>query len=371
MRRRICLFFVTVFAICFVAFRLPAYADTIDFAARLEPPSADKTIIDSGTCGDNMMWKLTSDYTIYIVGSGDMTDYGGFSPWEYYKYDVKNVIICAGVNTISQGAFYGFRNIENVSFAPTVECIENCAFHQCTGIKTILFTSEPLLVYPFDGVTGTVYYPDNWSEVPKPEEYGFNSNWVSYPESSIPGKYKPVSISGASISQPASQTYTGNSLTPSISVVSGNTVLEKDVDYTVEYADNINAGTASVKIIGKGMYTGTAVTDFSITKAKNTLTAKGKTVKKSYKKVRKAKQTIKAKSAFAVSKNKGAVTYKVKKYDTKAKKKITVSQKGVVTIKKGLKKGTYKVKVSVSAAGNKNYKKLTKTVTLTVKITKP
>ena len=41
---------------------------------------------------------------------------------------------------------------------------------------------------------------------------------------------------------------------------------------------------------------------------------------------------------------------------------------GKVTVKKGLKKGTYKVKVKVKAAGNKNYKAATKTVTFKINV---
>lgn len=39
-----------------------------------------------------------------------------------------------------------------------------------------------------------------------------------------------------------------------------------------------------------------------------------------------------------------------------------------ITVKKRLKKGTYKLKVTVTAAGNRNYLAGTKTVTLKVKI---
>ena len=35
---------------------------------------------------------------------------------------------------------------------------------------------------------------------------------------------------------------------------------------------------------------------------------------------------------------------------------------------KGTKKGKYKIKVKVTAAGNKNYKSLSKTVTVTIKV---
>ena len=96
----------------------------------------------------------------------------------------------------------------------------------------------------------------------------------------------------------------------------------------------------------------------------NTLTVKAKTVKVSKAKVKKAKQTIAAKKAFKVAKNQGAVTFK----KTSGSKKITVASNGKITVKKGLKKGNYKIGVDVTAAGNSNYAKGVKSVTVTVKV---
>ena len=60
-----------------------------------------------------------------------------------------------------------------------------------------------------------------------------------------------------------------------------------------------------------------------------------------------------------------------KKLLASAKKNIIINAKtGKVTIKKKIKKGTYKVKVNVTAAGNKYFNKVTKTVTFVVKIKK-
>ena len=99
--------------------------------------------------------------------------------------------------------------------------------------------------------------------------------------------------------------------------------------------------------------------------------AAGKTVAVKYKKLKTKTQKIIVKKAFTVKNPKGKVTYKIRKYDRKAKKKITVSKTGKVTVKKGLKKGkTYKVKVKVSTEGNASYLSAEKTVTLKVKITK-
>ncbi len=52
--------------------------------------------------------------------------------------------------------------------------------------------------------------------------------------------------------------YTGLALTPTVTVTLENgTALTQDTDFTVTYSNNKNAGTATVKITGKGNYTGT------------------------------------------------------------------------------------------------------------------
>ena len=48
-------------------------------------------------------------------------------------------------------------------------------------------------------------------------------------------------------------------------------MLVKGTDYTVEYRDNINAGTASVIVTGKGNYTGFVIGNFIIRKASQNL----------------------------------------------------------------------------------------------------
>ena len=99
----------------------------------------------------------------------------------------------------------------------------------------------------------------------------------------------------------------------------------------------------------------------AVAKKANPMKVKAKTVKA------KAKKTMKfaAKKAFTVKKAQGKVTYK----QTTKNKKIKVAKNGKVTVKKGLKKGkTFKIKVKVTAAGNANYKKGVKTVTLKVKV---
>ncbi len=50
--------------------------------------------------------------------------------------------------------------------------------------------------------------------------------------------------------------YNGTEQTPAVTVKSGTTTLNAESDYTVQYTDNKNAGTATVTVTGKGNYAG-------------------------------------------------------------------------------------------------------------------
>ena len=66
---------------------------------------------------------------------------------------------------------------------------------------------------------------------------------------------------------PDSFVYDGTPKTPDVSVIIGETTLTKDTDFTVDYSNNTDAGTATVTIIGKGDYAGTVNKSFTITAA--------------------------------------------------------------------------------------------------------
>lgn len=97
-----------------------------------------------------------------------------------------------------------------------------------------------------------------------------------------------------------------------------------------------------------------------------TVTAKAKSVKA---KALKAKaQKVKA---IKVKSSKGNLSYKLVKKGSSKKlfKKSSINGKGVITIKKcSLKKGTYRLKIKVSAAGTSKYKSASKTLTVKIKI---
>ena len=175
----------------------------------------------------------------------------------------------------------------------------------------------------------------------------------------------PADLSKATVTLSSSTlTYTGKTIKPAVkSVKVGGVVLKEGTDYTVSYANNVNASTkASAIVKGKGNYTGSASKSFTIAKAANPMKVKlsTKSIKASALKAK--AQIVKP---ITVSKAKGTVTYAKKS----GSKKLTINSKtGKVTVKKGTGTGTYSIKVSVTAKGTSNYKKLVKTVTVRVSV---
>ncbi len=106
----------------------------------------------------------------------------------------------------------------------------------------------------------------------------------------------------------------------------------------------------------------------TVTKAENTLKVKTKKVAVNQSKLKKKKVTIS--NAVTVVEAEGEVSYKLtgvvkKKYS----KFFKINAKtGKITVKKKLKKGIYKLKVSVTAAGNEKYEEGVKTVTVKVRV---
>lgn len=129
----------------------------------------------------------------------------------------------------------------------------------------------------------------------------------------------------------------------------------------------------------------------TVKKSANPLKVKGKTVKIRRTKLRKKARKIKRAKIIKVKGAEGRVTYKLvgvkkakkathkknKKYEknkknkkySKYRKYFKVNAKtGRLTVKKRLKKGTYRLRIRVKAAGNGQYEPATKTVTCKVRV---
>lgn len=164
--------------------------------------------------------------------------------------------------------------------------------------------------------------------------------------------------------------YTGSVKKPKVIATAkenGKTItLKEGTDYRVKYmtAAPVNVGTYTVSVSTLGKYKCSGALTYYIVKGYNNMSAKGKTVKVKYKTLKKKSLTVKKSAAFKVTGANGKVTFS----RVSGPKKITVSKAGKIKIGKGLKKKTYKVKVKVKAAGDKNHEPLTRTVTVKIAV---
>ena len=109
-----------------------------------------------------------------------------------------------------------------------------------------------------------------------------------------------------------------------------------------------------------------SVTTKTSEKLANPMTVKGKTVRLKPAALKKKAQSVKLSKALVVQDAEGKVSYKLAVVDKSTKKFTLTASK--LTVKKGTPKGTYKLTVKVTAAGNSTYKAATKTTKITVTI---
>lgn len=83
---------------------------------------------------------------------------------------------------------------------------------------------------------------------------------------SVTFKINAKPIKNAVITYNNSLTYNGSTLSPAVTVKYGNATLKKNTDYTVAYSNNVNAGTGTITITGKGIYGGSVKKTFTIKK---------------------------------------------------------------------------------------------------------
>ena len=158
----------------------------------------------------------------------------------------------------------------------------------------------------------------------------------------IKNNFKKATVSGIS-----TKAFTGKNITQSITVKYNGKTLKNGTDYTVSYSNNKKIGTATVKIAGKGSYTGTITKTFKINPAKQEI----------------QKLTAKSKAFFVDWAQKGSATgyeiqYATNSKFTSAKKVIITNNKtDKVTVSKlsGKKKYYVRVRSYTTVKGTKYY----------------
>ena len=104
-----------------------------------DPTPPSETIVASGTCGDNLTWKLDDEGTLTISGKGAMTEWvdSDSAPWKTYSNTINKVVIQPGVTSIGKNAFSGCKNLRSITIPEGVTSIGAEAFLGCSSLTSI------------------------------------------------------------------------------------------------------------------------------------------------------------------------------------------------------------------------------------------
>lgn len=136
---------------------------TKDYASATTPITmffSDEEVLTAGIVNGNCYWSYDAD-TKTLTLSGDNADTGGFvqeydpdsstkpAPWRTWKTEegvmhmgiddgIEHIVVENGVESIGSYAFYGLKNLESVSLAPSVESLYDNSMQGCPKLKTVV-----------------------------------------------------------------------------------------------------------------------------------------------------------------------------------------------------------------------------------------
>ena len=102
-------------------------------------PTVSAYVTTSGTL-ENVSWRLDSDGTLTISGSGEMPSRASaeYYPWYAHRTSVRNLVVESGITHIASYSFdNGYDYLENITLPNTVEFIGVASFEGCDGLKSV------------------------------------------------------------------------------------------------------------------------------------------------------------------------------------------------------------------------------------------
>lgn len=233
----------------------------------------------SNRCGDNATWSLDEADTLTISGEGAVTS----DPWQ--GETIRKLVIEEGITDLGSTTFQNCTELVSIQWPSTIKKIPSSCFAGCRSLKTIDIPAgvESIDDWAFQGcssllkavIPSTVTYIsrcDVFSDCAKnfyilgykgseAERYA-NENNIRFVDAANP--VIPIEICDITLEQGAVE-YDGTAKTPKVTVRDGDIELVEGEDYSVEYADNQDIGTATVTVTGIGnIYTGEERLEFQI-----------------------------------------------------------------------------------------------------------
>ncbi len=292
---------------------------------------------------DDAFWNSTSTQILYQNGTWYYVDSDG----NLYQYDfAKNSITETGTlitnmdgkwyvygsnTSYYRGCYTKIAKKDGMLYYTQPTGIYKCEFDGSNKNQIIEADISNGYVYGMKIKNGKLYY--QIAKSPSTEEKSTNTYDLE------------IDISGYTmILSGTVYTYTGTEKNPTVTING----LVNGTDYTVQYKNNINAGTATVTVTGTGDYKGNLSKTYKINKAAQSISISKTSITKTYGDA--------AFSLGAKASGGGKLTYTSQ--NTKA---ATVSSDGKVTIK-----GAGTTTIYIAAAETANYNSASKPVNFTV-----
>ena len=213
-------------------------------------PSSGYTIKYGTTAGN---YELSSNPSYSTIGTHTT----------YYKVSAPNYNDFTGQATVTINKASGGLSFASSSLTKTYgdDNFVN-ALHK-TGDGAVTYTSTKPAVATVDASTGLVTIKGTGTTTIKATMSATDAYSGDYATFSL--TVNAASLTGAMVTlSQTSYDYDGTAKEPTVSAVILNGKVLTSSDYDVSYADNTNAGTATVTVTGKGNYTGTASQTFTI-----------------------------------------------------------------------------------------------------------
>ncbi len=95
-------------------------------------------VVDSGKCGDNLIWEIDSEGILTISGTGDMYNYGetgNLPPFESKR--IQSIVISEGITSIGMAAFFQCSELTSITIPESVTSIGYGAFDGCSSLSSV------------------------------------------------------------------------------------------------------------------------------------------------------------------------------------------------------------------------------------------
>lgn len=308
-----------------------------------------RNIMDPNESPKVNMNLIENKYKVWIAQY--YTDISYSRPFEFWQYTSSGSV--TGLSGPIDCNFWYYDNDAVETKAGTTSIKNADITLGKTSYEYTKFKKTPTVTVKYNGTTltkGTDYKVNYIKNVLSGTGYAMVTGIGKYSNTKlVPFTITTTDISdGGTISDIADQTYSGSAKKPTVKVMYTGTTLKKDVDYTVSYSNNTNAGTATVKVAGKRNFHGSFTKTFMINKAAPTFSGYSSYTRT----VSRPDFTINTKSTSDAT-----LTYKSS--DTSI---ATVNSSGKIS----LQGGTGIVYITVTSPETDNYKSATKQVKITV-----